>query len=90
MRRLRSPPPAVAEACVDTAKKCKKKHCTKANKAKKCALFCGLCDASPAGEACEDKKGNWCVKKSKNAKKLSKLCSGSNKAKKCEATCELC
>ena len=39
---------------------------------------------------CEDKKGNWCVKKSKNAKKLSKLCSGSNKAKKCEATCELC
>ena len=38
----------------------------------------------------EDKKGaEWCAKKAKNAKKLSKLCS-SGKAKSCENTCDNC
>ena len=42
---------------------------------------------SPPPPPCVDKKGTeWCAKKAKNAKKLSKLCS-SGKAKKCEATC---
>ena len=43
----------------------------------------------PPSPLCEDspEKGTeWCAKKAKNAKKLSKLCS-SGKAKKCEATC---
>ena len=41
------PPPPSSPACVDTAKKCKNKHCENLAKQKKCKKFCGLCEPLP-------------------------------------------
>ena len=41
-----SPPPPSPPACVDTAKKCKNKHCKKKKK-ESCKKTCGLCEPLP-------------------------------------------
>ena len=93
------PPPACeyedkkgTEWCAKKAKNAKKlsKLCS-SGKAKKCENTCDICPVAvataPPPSPCVDGRGaDWCAKKAKNAKKLSKLCS-SGKAKKCEATC---